>query len=226
MDWFNVKKDQQKKKQVEKAEDINNVIQKAENDEIVTKRVDKIEFIGRKSKMAIEAEEAGVQGFKEDQRTVLERLNGFKVDSWLSKTKAESLDQFEQIIKDAYTKIEGEQVTDLQHIELEDLQLRFDLSLEVQKQSGYLIPDFVLTKAKTASDLSNYFETEILKGGAERRIKGDMLDISELKFTSPNISVEAPISSREKKRTYKKLLKEAKLLQESRAEKLIEESRV
>lgn len=205
MDWFSMKKDQQKKK--EKAEDTSKVIERAEKGEVQVTKVEKIEFIGKKKDPA-------------DLRPISERLQGFSIKPWLSKSKVTTADEFKNIILSNYTKFTKKTTDDLSQVDLKNLNLRFDLTKAVQAESGYLIPDYVLTKANDGSVLQQYFEQKILTGDY-LITNPEHLDIEDFEYSSPNISVKMNVTTKERKSKYKKLLKEAKAAQEAKAAELM-----
>jgi hypothetical protein len=201
MDWFKMKKDQEKK---EKPEDINSVMAKAEEGEIQVTKVDKIEFIGKKSAPV-------------DSRSLSQRLNGFHVKHWLSKDKIVDQNQYNKLILDEYNKLTKKSVTQLEDVDLSNLNTRFQITKQVQAQSGRLIPDYILTKAINGASLSAYFD-KLLHGTPSK----EHLSLEQLQISSENVYLEPAVTSRERKSKFKNLLKEASLAQEQKTEKLIQ----
>ncbi|KAH3680575.1 hypothetical protein WICMUC_000249 [Wickerhamomyces mucosus] len=224
MDWFNYKKEQEQqiknnnKTAVEKPQNINEVISNVENNQIEFKKVEKIEFIGKiKNKIQL--------------IPIDERLNGFKIDHWLNKEKILKLQDFEKLLIDTYNElIDDEKINQLDQINLIDLQLRFNYTLKIQSKSGYLIPDFILTKISTGKDLFDYFkDKKIIVNSNEinsiSKFQNPLhLNLSNLKFTAQNISIETSINSKQRKSNFKKLLKLAKFEEQNKIDSLIQQA--
>lgn len=201
MDWFKMKQQQQKKKP---AETLDSVIAKAEEGEITVTKLDKIEFIGKK-------------GALKDDRPLAERLQGFHVKHWLNKTKMTDVTQFDKLIIDEYNKLTQSCVTQLDQVDLSNLNTRFQVSKQVQAASGYLIPDLVLTRASSGEALHAHFD-KLINGTPNAH----HLSIDDLAFTSNNVYVQPHVTSRQRKTKFRQLLKEAKLAQEQKTEELIQ----
>ncbi|CCH46009.1 54S ribosomal protein L13, mitochondrial [Wickerhamomyces ciferrii] len=213
MDWFKMKKDQ---KEVEKKNEIKprattEVIKDAEEDKIEVKKVNKIEFIGLKKD-------------PRDELSLGERLNGFHIKHWLNKEKVSSVEKLDEILKNEYQSLKGgKKVKSLDDINLDDLQFRFNYTLKIQEKTGYIIPDYILTKAYSPNILKNYFIKEVFTG---RILKKDPEHLShtELSYKSDNIYIHTPVSDHKADKKYKKLLKKARKDQLLKSEQLIKEA--
>lgn len=212
MDWLDFRKTQKKKEP--KPAPTSEVIKKAEEGEIEVTKVQKIEFIGKDI----------------DPRELLpisERLKGFQITHWLNKEKVNDPAQLDELLIATFQKITGKEVSSPSEIILDDLQLRFDYSVKIQEQTGYIIPDYVLTKASNASVLQEWFTKQVFTGKIFKKVP-DSLSTQELKdfgFDSDNIHIHTPVSDGDAKKKYRKLLKKAKKEQAIKTEKLIEEAR-
>ncbi|KAH3683582.1 hypothetical protein WICPIJ_005429 [Wickerhamomyces pijperi] len=211
MDWFQHKKDQESKQKVEKAKDIKEVISDAENNRVELKKIEKIEFIGK---------------IKPDyeSKPIEERLQGFKIEHWLNKQKITDSSEFQTLLLQTYTDLTQTPVSSLTEVNLSDLKLRFDYTLAVQSKSGHLIPDFQLSKLSTGAELFQYFE-RYLKTGEIHNYNPHHLDLSKLEFTAPNITVQKPVNSKQRKTKFRALLKEARAEEASKVDQLIESAR-
>lgn len=209
MDWLSFKKEEKVKQ-----ESTQDVIKKVEEDKVEVTKVDKIEFIG-------------VDADPRDSMTLGERLKGFHIQHWLNKDKVSSLEALDNILITSFNELTNKQVSDLSEIVLDDLQLRFEYTTKVQSLTGYIIPDFILTKASSADVLQKYFINQVFSGKILKK-DPESLSHKELQnagFTSSNVYVHTPVSNTAAKKKYKSLLKKAKKEQELRSEKLIEEAR-
>lgn len=204
MDWFKMKKAEERKPKP-KAEDINTVMAKAEEGEVTVTKMDKIEFIGKKSKKP------------QDTRPLAERLNGFHIKHWIAKEKVTDEAQFAKLIIDEYNKLVPNNVASVKDVNLANLNLQFQVTKQVQAKSGYLIPDLVLTRASNGQVLLDHFDK--LMNGTQSKYH---LTLDDIPVTSENVYIQPSVTSRERKTKFKKLLKEAKKAQDEKTEQLIQ----
>jgi acyl carrier protein len=230
MDWFSLKKSEEKKKQqkaVEKPKDINEVIADAEQGKIDLKKVEKIEFIGVKHRKGAAKGKFNLQTEEQIQSKIDEL--GFKV--WLNDKKVSNLEELKSIVVQSYNEVtNGSSAVEnfkFDEVKLDDLQFRFDLTLKIQEKTGFIIPDKTLSDISNLQELISFFDYTILgnKTYLQKILEKNTLDVADLKFESPNISIQTPVNSKQRKATYDELLSVAKKSQEYKAKKLIDESR-
>lgn len=212
MDWLDFRKSEKKKEP--KPAPTSEVIKKAEEGEIEVQKVQKIEFIGKDV----------------DPRELLPistRLKGFTVKHWLNSNKVSDPQQLDEILIKSFKQVTGKEVSSPSEIILDDLELRFKYTTKVQEQTGYIIPDYVLTKASNAKVLQEWFIKQVFTGKIFKKV-ADSLSTEELKtlgFDSSNIHIHTSVSDGDAKKKYRKLVKKAKKAQSIKTEQLIEEAR-
>ncbi|CAM9019350.1 unnamed protein product [Wickerhamomyces anomalus] len=209
MDWFDYKKEQKIKQESTK-----DIIKKVEDDKLEVKKVDKIEFIG-------------VDLDPRDSMTLGERLKGFHIEHWLTKQKISNVESLDEILISTYKSLTNEEISQVSEIKLDDLKLRFDYTLKIQELTGYIIPDYILTKSFNGVILQKFFINEVFSGKIFKKDAESLShkELQQMDFKSDNIYIHTPVSNTSAKKKYKSLLKRAKKDQELKSEKLIEEAR-
>lgn len=229
MDWFSLKKSEEKKKNqqpIEKPKDINEVIKNAEEGKVELKRLEDVEFIGVKYRKG-QAKNQFKLKTEEDINNKIKELN---YDNWLNDKKISTLKELESVVIESYNEATNSKLSSInfEEINLDDLDLRFNLTLKIQEKSGFIIPDKILSEVTNLKELIKIIDFKILgnKTYLQKILEHKTLDINDLEFKSPNISIQAPVNSKQRKQTYNELLATAKKAQDYKAKKLIDESRV
>lgn len=152
-----------------------------------------------------------------------ELMETIEIKQWLNDKRVETPEQLDQIIQNASQEVGIESTA-----AFPDIKSRFLFAKGVQSQSGYEVPDHVLTSMKTGNDIKNYFNEEVFSGKLARfkASEPDAIHLTQESYQAPNIRVvDNSVPIKERKQKLKTILSTVKQLEAEQTRRLMEEAK-
>ncbi|CAK7901710.1 hypothetical protein CAAN1_06S05358 [[Candida] anglica] len=144
-------------------------------------------------------------------------MPGFKIEQWKSQiVKKQDIEAkyspelLKDVITQSYTEVSGAaQVADFASVELNDLQLRFNLAKSLQQKLGFDISDYIFSKSHNLELLhSQLSELVSIRYTNERNPNAIALRPED--FTAGNVYLNEELNSQQQEKAFAKLVQEAK----------------
>lgn len=219
MSWFKRNKDTTPAKPVKETKEIISEIEsgrdlKAERSTVTRLELSDENFVG------IEASEA-------EKGNRLEALKSVSINKWLSEDKISTGQQLEQVILESYQETYNMVPTEKELSErFADLVSKFKFTKLLQSKSGYMIPDYQLTRLESPEQFRSWFEEKVLSGklGKFNPAEPNAIDLSAIKFP-PNVYVAPDVKLSEKKEKINKIIGEVAAMEQEMERAAIERAK-
>lgn len=190
----------------------------------VEKGITKKDLASSKIKLKLSPENfIGVTKQELKRRREQELMETITLKKWLNEERVETPEQLDEIIQRSSQEANIDCTKPFP-----DIESRFMFAKSVQRQSGYLVPDLVLTTIKTGSEIKKYFDEEIFSGKLARfkASEPDAIHLTEESYRAPNIRVvDNSVPIRERKQKLKTLLSTVEQLEAEETRRIMEEAK-
>lgn len=169
----------------------------------------------------------GVDISQLEEQTRSKMLESVPFNAWLSGDKISSEEQLSQVVVESYQETFGTVPTDEQLIGgFSSLADKFRFTKALQSKSGYMIPDYQLTRLQTPKGFQLWFERNILSGkqARYRESEPNAIDLSGIKFP-PNVYVVPDVKPSEKRQKISRIIEEVSALEAERERQAIERAK-
>ncbi|KAL3228969.1 Large ribosomal subunit protein mL50 [Nakaseomyces bracarensis] len=192
--------------------------------EVERGEVAKDNLVSSKIKLDLSPEKfIGVTKLELKKKREQELFDTIELKRWLSEKCVETPEALEKII-DSAAREAGVEIG----APFPDIKSRFMFSKSLESQSGYVVPDHVLTGLKTGADIKKYFNEEIFSGKLARYKPSEpnAIHLTDETYKAPNIRVvDNSVPIKERKLRLKKLISTANELEAEKTRRLMEEAK-